>query len=245
MKQQFEMYTSEDREVWKLLFERQRLNLESKGSSTYLECLEQMKPVLNADSLPNFRAIEEWFKDYTGWSIEVVPGIIPVNRFFKLLANNRFCSSTWLRSKNSLDYLEEPDMFHDIFGHIPLLCNPVFSSFMKKFGEIGVKHVHDPLIELQLQRLYWFTIEFGVIKEDKVKSYGAGIMSSFGETNLVDKGEVEFVPFDLNQIIQNDFRTDVVQGKYFVLNSFDELFDSLKKLEQNLLNKTNNELASY
>jgi phenylalanine-4-hydroxylase len=116
---------------------------------------------------------------------------------------------------------------------------------MKKFGEIGVRHAHDPLIELQLQRLYWFTIEFGVIKEDKVKSYGAGIMSSFGETNLVDKGEAEFVPFNLNQIIQNDFRTDVVQGKYFVLNSFEELFDSLNDFEQNLLNKQKNELASY
>lgn len=243
MKQEFELYTSEDREVWTLLFERQKQNLQNKGSSVYLESLELMSPVLNARNLPHFSEIAHWFKGHTGWSIEVVPGLIPVNDFFKLLAEKKFCSSTWLRSKNSLDYLEEPDMFHDIFGHIPLLCNPIFSSFMEKFGKIGLQHAHNKLIETQLQRLYWFTIEFGVIKEDKIKSYGAGIMSSFGETNLVNEGKAEFVPFNLNEIIQTDFRTDIVQGKYFVLNSFQELFDALNEYECRIIKQKNYELA--
>lgn len=235
MKQNFSSYTAADREVWKILFDRQKLNLEAKGSKAYMESLLLMSPVLNAEQLPDFDLIGMWFKEHTGWSIVVVPGLIPADEFFQHLANKQFCSSTWLRDLKNLDYLEEPDMFHDIFGHIPLLSDPVFSSFMQKFGKLGVQHAGKKEVILQLQRLYWFTIEFGVIREEKIRSYGAGIMSSFGEANHIEAGNVAFSPFSLEEIIETDFRTDVVQQKYFVLESFDQLFDSIQKFDKRLV----------
>jgi len=234
MKQSFNNYTAADREVWKILFGRQKLNLETKGSKAYTESLLRMSPVLNAEHLPNFDLIGKWFKEHTGWSIAVVPGLIPVDEFFEHLAHKRFCSSTWLRNIKNLDYLEEPDMFHDIFGHIPLLSDPVFSSFMQQFGKLGVQHANKKEVVIQLQRLYWFTIEFGVIHEEKIRSYGAGIMSSFGETNHVEAGHVEFLPFSLEEIIETDFRTDSVQQKYFILQSFDQLFGSIMEFDRRL-----------
>jgi phenylalanine-4-hydroxylase len=134
MRQDMKSYTSSDLSVWKKLFERQELNLYDKVCDEYRIALKNMCDVLNANEIPNFSKIDEWFEGQTEWKIEVVPGLIPVEDFFELLANKKFCSSTWLRNMNQLDYLEEPDMFHDVFGHIPLLSNPVFSNFMQAFG---------------------------------------------------------------------------------------------------------------
>ena len=233
MKQNVETYTSEDLKVWQTLFNRQVENLSTKGSKRYLNCLDKMAPVLNPNSIPDFEKIGEWFKASTGWKIEVVPGLIPVEDFFVLLANKRFCSSTWLRTMEQLDYLEEPDMFHDIFGHIPLLADPEFSNFAQRFGQLGTQFKSNPFAVKALQRLYWFTIEFGVIQSgNKVLSYGAGIMSSYGETNRVDNGECEFLPFDLNAIIHHEFDTDVLQEQYYVIDGFDQLTDALNELGQ-------------
>ena len=172
--------------------------------------------------------VNAWFTSKTGWEIKVVPGLIPVDEFFTLLANKQFCSSTWLRNKSQLDYLEEPDMFHDIFGHVPLLCNPIFSDFMHEFGKLGVQFIGDEKATVQLQRLYWYTIEFGLIKEEKIKSYGAGIMSSFGETNLIDEGVGHFMPFDIEKLMNLPFQNDAIQENYFVIDSFDQLFKALE-----------------
>lgn len=231
MKQLMNAYTDEDREVWKVLFERQFANLQSKGADTYLNGLAQMNEVLKPSQIPNFEEINTWFKSSTEWEIQVVPGLIPVDEFFQLLSKKQFCSSTWLRNMSQLDYLEEPDMFHDIFGHVPLLSNPVFSEFMFRFGQLGVQHLHNETALVQLQRLYWYTIEFGLIKEAKIKSYGAGIMSSFGETNLIAEGTGEFMPFDLQQVIHLPFQNDAIQEKYFVIDSFEQLFNTLSELE--------------
>lgn len=168
MKQNMKNYTTEDFKVWKLLFDRQTENLKVKGSKDYLAALNLMQPVLHGNDIPEFKKMNRWFESQTGWNIEVVPGLIPVEEFFELLSQKRFCSSTWLRSLKNLDYLEEPDMFHDTFGHIPLLANPVFSEFVYEFGKLGKEFIHDKEKLLQLQRLYWFTIEFGVIKENGV-----------------------------------------------------------------------------
>jgi len=222
-------YTSADLEVWSTLFKRQRTNLEQKGSRAYLDCLDNMHPVLNANEIPDFEKIDRWFADTTGWKIEVVPGLIPVDDFFTLLAEKRFCSSTWLRTMNQLDYLEEPDMFHDIFGHIPLLSNPDFSQFAQEFGQLGKCFIGEERVIKSLQRLYWFTIEFGVIaEENKIKAYGAGIMSSFGETNRVAKKACNFLPFDIDEILAKEFHTDIMQTDYFVIESFEQLKASLK-----------------
>jgi phenylalanine-4-hydroxylase len=234
MKQEFNKYTAEDFKVWKMLFERQVINLQDKACKEYLDALETMKPVLNADEVPNFEKINKWFQSSTGWEIECVPGLIPVDEFFQLLAEKRFPSSTWLRSLDKLDYLEEPDMFHDVFGHIPLLCNPVFSKFMQAFGELGVKFIDDEERLVQLQRLYWFTIEFGLMKENgQKKIIGAGIASSFGEAKSSISDEVPSFPFDMETVLNTEFITSEMQSKYFVLENLEELFNEIINLTEN------------
>jgi phenylalanine-4-hydroxylase len=238
MKQNMKNYSDEDKKVWNLLFERQLENLKTKGSAAYLKSLDFMTPVLNGNEIPEFKKMNRWFKSETGWKIEVVPGLIPVEDFFELLSQKRFCSSTWLRSMKNLDYLEEPDMFHDTFGHIPLLANPVFSEFVYEFGKLGKQYINDAEKLVQLQRLYWFTIEFGVIKEAGViKSYGAGIISSFGETNQIFNQEANFFPFDIETILNKPFRTDVMQEDYFVIESLEQLYESLEDVRQLLQKK--------
>ena len=232
LKQEMDKYTSEDFEVWRLLFERQIENLKHKGSQHYITALNNMKEVLNRSIIPDFRALNGYFSQATGWSIQVVPGLIPVEDFFELLAQKKFCSSTWLRSKKNLDYLEEPDMFHDIFGHIPLLSNEVFSAFTHEFGKLGRAYINNEKALIQLQRLYWFTIEFGVILEEKVKAYGAGIMSSFGETNRIANRACTFLAFDIEAILNKSFKTDVMQEEYFVIESLDQLYNSLEDADK-------------
>jgi phenylalanine-4-hydroxylase len=233
MKQNMNTYTAEDKNVWKQLFDRQSENLKVKGSKDYLDSLTLMETVLNGNDIPEFKKMNHWFESKTGWKIEVVPGLIPVEDFFELLSQKRFCSSTWLRSLKNLDYLEEPDMFHDTFGHIPLLANPVFSEFVYEFGKLGKESINDTEKLIQLQRLYWFTIEFGVIKENGIiKSYGAGIISSFGETNQIFNQEANFIPFDIQAILNKPFRTDVMQEDYFVIESLEQLYASLEKVKK-------------
>ncbi len=231
MKQHYENYSQEDQEVWALLFNRQKENLGIKGSIHYNECLEQLAPFLNEKSIPNFEEMNNFFKGNTGWEIHVVPGLIPVGDFFDLLAEKKFCSSTWLRKREQIDYLEEPDMFHDIFGHIPLLLNPTFSKFAQAFGKLGQQHKENEEMLLCLQRIYWFTIEFGLIKENgKLKVYGAGIASSFGETNHVFDTKLKHLKYDIQEVMQCEFHTDIIQEKYFVIESLDELYSSLNNL---------------
>jgi phenylalanine-4-hydroxylase len=238
MKQHYDNYTSEDFEVWKILFDRQVENLKTKAHSSYLSSLSELKEVLNADAIPDFNELNRVLMAKTGWSIEVVPGMIPVEAFFDLLADRKFCSSTWLRKKSQLDYLEEPDMFHDIFGHIPLLMSPEYASFVEKFAQLGKKHKGNERMLNALQRLYWYTIEFGLIKkENKAEIYGAGIISSFGESNHIFSDDVEIINFDLDWIVDHDFINSEIQTVYVEIASFDQLYASLKQLESKLLSK--------
>lgn len=230
MKQQFNDYQPEDFKVWKTLFERQQINLQDKASTEYLKALDNMNDVLQADSIPRFTEINSWFQDSTGWEICRVPGLIPVDEFFEFLAQKKFCSSTWLRTMKQLDYLEEPDMFHDIFGHVPLLSNQVFSDFAHEFGKLGKSFIHDEERLIQLQRLYWFTIEFGLIQENGLKIYGAGIISSYGESISSLQNGTEKEDFDLERVIHKSFKNDEVQSLYFVIDSFEELFNSITQL---------------
>jgi phenylalanine-4-hydroxylase len=234
MKQLYENYTKEDLVVWSTLFNRQMENLKNKASVDYLYALDEMRSVLNANKLPKFEEINDWFSNKTGWKIECVPGLIPVDQFFELLADKKFPSSTWLRSMDKLDYLEEPDMFHDVFGHIPLLSNPAYSEFIHQFGKLGKSFISNEEKLLQLQRLYWFTIEFGLIKEDnKLRIYGAGILSSFGESiSSLNSNEIERLDFDLMTILQTEFCTSEMQSNYFII-------DSLLGLKNSIITLTN------
>ncbi len=151
MNQHYEHYTKADQEVWKLLFTRQAENLANKACREYLRALEVLEPVLNANAIPRFPELDSVLMRTTGWTIEVVPGHIPVNDFFDLLARRRFPSSTWLRNKEQLDYLEEPDMFHDIFGHIPLLVDPSYADFMLISGVFSS-------LRLFVHFVHWFSL---------------------------------------------------------------------------------------
>ena len=235
MKQEYEKYTEEDFLVWKTLFNRQEENLPGKAHPEYLRCLDELSDVLNPDEIPNFDKLNEKLLAENGWSIVVVPGLIPVDQFFKLLSQKKFCSSTWLRKMSQLDYLEEPDMFHDIFGHIPLLMNEQYAKFVQRFGEMGVKYGHDKVVEKQLQRLYWFTIEFGLIEQqDDTRIYGAGILSSSGETNHIFDDDIDVLPYDVEKVLHTDFITSEIQTLYYEIDSFTQLFQSVEELEEQL-----------
>ena len=236
MKQKMENYTEQDKWVWNTLFERQFKNLQNKSSSIYLDCLNNLSEVLNPNDIPDFNKINGWFESLTGWRIEVVKGLIPVEDFFILLADKKFSASTWLRNKSSLDYIEEPDMFHDVFGHIPLLSNSLFSSFAHEFGKLGRSFIGNKEATLALQRLYWFTIEFGLIREDKIRVYGAGIISSVGETENALSPNMTHLNFDPEKILNKEFRTDIIQTEYVVIESFEQLFDSILEASK-FLNK--------
>lgn len=236
MKQAFEKYTREDLAVWSLLFKRQVKNLKHKACFDYLESLDRMQEVLNPRELPDFIQINRWFEKNTGWEIYCVPGLIDVEDFFDLLAEKKFPSSTWLRSKDKLDYLEEPDMFHDIFGHVPLLSNPTYSNFVHEFGKLGKKYKGNSQLITELQRLYWFTIEFGLISEaGNTRIFGAGISSSFHESiSSLSVKEVTHIPFELETILQTDFCTSELQQTYFVIDHLEQLETAVTSLSNKL-----------
>jgi phenylalanine-4-hydroxylase len=232
MRQQYDSYKAEDMKVWKILFDRQFDNLQDKSSLIYLDSLDELKHALNAEVIPNFDDLNRSLMYKNGWSIEVVKGLIPVDEFFKLLAQKKFCASTWLRSMEQLDYLDEPDMFHDIFGHIPLLMNEDFSNFAEGIGKIALKHLDNEEVLIKLQRIYWFTIEFGLINENnELKCYGAGIMSSFGETNHIYDDAILIHPFDIEKVINKTFTSTEIQDEYVMIERYSDLFESLQKLE--------------
>ena len=232
MIQQYPLYTKADHDVWRILFERQTTNLADKACTEYLECLGLLEPVLNARAIPRFDELDSFLSQETGWVIEVVPGHIPVHEFFDLLSRRRFPSSTWLRTMDQLDYLEEPDMFHDIYGHIPLLVEARYADFMQRIGQLGTDWSHDEEVVRALRSLYWFTIEFGMLSHlGQRKIYGAGILSSYGESRRVVMASTECLAFDIDRILGTDFRTDTMQECYYGAPTYDAFLASIDDVE--------------
>ncbi len=230
LKQHYNLYTPEDFLVWKTLFGRQMILLQELACSEYLKSIKTVK--FCAERIPDFKEVNEILGKATGWSLEVVEGIINEEDFFVLLSQKKFPATTWLRKLNELDYLPEPDMFHDVFAHVPLLTNQPFCDFFKTIGDLGVKNKHHSEVLTMLGRLYWFTVEFGLMKEkDKLKIYGAGILSSYGETKFSVSSEPTHLSFDVEEIMHTSFENDKIQDKYFVLNSFDELYNSIERIK--------------
>lgn len=231
MKQNYSAYKAGDFEVWKLLFERQMSVLADAASSEYLRGIEKIN--FSKEKIPDFAGVNKLLSRQTGWGLEVVAGIIPENEFFPLLANKKFPATTWLRKKSQLDYLEEPDMFHDVFGHVPLLTNKNFCDFFEAIGKLGVKHIDNGKIVAMLGRIYWFTVEFGLIRENgKLKIYGAGILSSHGETKFSLSEVPAHFDFDAEVIMNTPFQNDRIQDKYFVIDSFRQLYDSVENIRK-------------
>lgn len=231
--QRYADYTAVDYRIWRLLTQRQLPGLKLRACAEYLDCLDELFPILSPDHPPRFSDLNRALTRAHGWSIEVVKGFLPVDEFFALLARRRFCSSTWLRNEEHLDYIEEPDMFHDIFGHIPLYLNREYADFAQKLGALGVKHAADEHKVAQLQRLYWFTIEFGVMRQHgEIKVYGAGICSSLQETkHIFTNNAVVIKSFDLDEVIQQEFVIDKVQMLYFAIDDLSSLFAAVDQLE--------------
>lgn len=231
MKQYYENYSATDFSVWEQLASRQLQFLENKACTAYLESIRDLG--LDQKSIPRFELLNEKLWASTGWQIEVVPGLLPAARFFELLAERRFCASTWLRKPSQLDYLEEPDMFHDIFGHIPLLMKTDYANYMQGFGALAMRYAYDEELVLLLQRLYWFTVEFGLLRENgAARIYGAGIVSSYDESAYALSLKATKIPFDLRKVLASHFRIDTIQPCYFVMDSFRQLYENLPLVEE-------------
>ena len=231
-------YTKHDFEVWKTLFNRQLELLKPIVSVEYLNALKLVN--FRSDKIPGFEDVNAILKTTTSWSLEVVPNISEQKEFFEFLSQKKFTTTCWLRTMEQLDYLEEPDMFHDVFGHVPLLSNKAYVDFFKGISDIALKNIDNANAIKLLGRLYWFTIEFGLIKEEsQLKIYGAGIISSKGETEHCLSKKAKQLPFDIQTIFETDYRTDVFQEIYFVIDSFEQLYNSLEDIElvlqQNML----------
>ena len=232
-KQIYKNYTEEDFNVWKILFNRQIDNLKEIVAQEFLDSLKKMQ--FNPHKIPDFIEVNRILKNSTGWKIKTVPNIAEAKDFFSCLSKKQFTTTCWLRSMSEIDYLEEPDMFHDVFAHIPLLINKNYSDFFHKIGQIGLSVINDEERLKKLQRLYWFTIEFGLLKSgSKHKIYGAGIISSKGESeNAMAKSSTK-EDYNVKKIMNHDFRTDVIQDTYYVIESFDQLINSISDIKKEL-----------
>ena len=222
-------YTEEDFAVWKRLYEKQMYNLQGKVVDEFNQGIAHLN--FNADEIPNFEKINNKLLALTGWSIKTVPNLAEADLFFEQLSKRRFTSTCWLRSMEEFDYLQEPDMFHDVFAHVPMLCNKKYTDFFHKIGQLATSFHNQEAIKM-LQRLYWYTIEFGVLQtKDDLKIYGAGIISSVGEINNVYGGLAQIKPFNIQEVLHTPFEIDKVQPLYFYVESFDQLQKALDGIE--------------
>ena len=228
--QSWERYTAEDHAIWRTLFERQQRILKGRVCQEYLDGLEALG--ISAEGVPNFDRMNARLRRLTGWEVVAVPGLIPSRPFFQMLANRQFPAGTFIRSREQLDYLEEPDIFHDVFGHVPLLTNPAYADYMNEYGRIGLAAVERGGVKF-LARLNWYTIEFGLIrKPEGIQIYGAGIVSSFGEAKyVVDDPSANQLAFSLERVLRTGYYIDDFQASYFVIDRFEDLFNLLSAMD--------------
>jgi phenylalanine-4-hydroxylase len=227
VEQPWDSYTATDHQVWNILYERQRALLPGYACPEFLEGVERFG--LGDGGIPRFDSLNEVLAQATGWQVVAVEGLLPDEVFFDHLANRRFPVSWWIRKMDQLDYLSEPDLFHDLFGHVPLLLNPVFADYMQAYGRGGMKaHAIGPEALMNLTRLYWYTVEFGLIRTDAgLRIYGAGIVSSKGESIYsIDSPAPNRIGFDLARVMKTRYRIDTYQQTYFVIDSFEQLFEA-------------------
>jgi phenylalanine-4-hydroxylase len=219
--------TAVDHDVWAQLFERQRKLLVGRASDEFLIAQDAMG--MTPDAIPKFSELNNILEKATGWTLVGVEGLLPELTFFEHLANRRFPVTWWIRKPEQLDYLAEPDLFHDLFGHVPLLMNPVFADYMAAYGRGGVKaHGIGAEALVNLTRLYWYTVEFGLIQQaDGLRIYGSGIVSSKGESiHCLDSAAPNRIGFDLERIMRTRYRIDTFQKTYFVIDSFEQLMQA-------------------
>lgn len=225
--QHWDELTQEDHWVWDTLFARQKTLLHDRVIRDFEEGLDVLD--LSQPGVPNFDELNAKLANRTDWKIVAVPSLIPDAVFFEHLANRRFPAGNFMRTPKQMDYLEEPDVFHDVFGHVPLLAQPAVADFMVELGNLGLEALKIGEIE-RIARLYWYTIEVGLAREDdRIKIYGAGIASSFGETHhSLESPRPHRLSFDLKRVLRTRYRPDDFQKSYFVIDRFEDLLDVVR-----------------
>jgi phenylalanine-4-hydroxylase len=220
--QNWQAYTAEEHATWDKLYERQVKLLPGRASQAYLNGLDALR--LSESGIPNFEELSERLMKLTGWQVVAVPGLVPDDVFFDHMANRRFVAGNFIRRPDQLDYIQEPDVFHDVFGHVPMLADPVFADYLEAYGRGGNRALELGALK-QLGRLYWYTVEFGLIREDgDLRIYGAGIVSSSAESLFsLESASPNRIGFDMKRVMQTDYRIDDFQQNYFVIPSFGEL----------------------
>lgn len=223
--QNWDAFTADEHAMWDRLFARQSDMLPGRAADAFLRGIDVLR--LEKPGIPDYRELNARLMAATGWQVIAVPGLVPDEVFFDHLANRRFPAGNFIRTPEQLDYLQEPDVFHDVFGHVPMLADPVFADYMVAYGEGGLRSLKFDALK-QLARLYWYTVEFGLIREaGGLRIYGAGIVSSFAESVFaLDSDSPNRIGFDLARVMRTDYRIDDFQQNYFVIDSLDQLLDT-------------------
>lgn len=216
-------YTDEENETWHILLKRQLSVIQNRACNEFMAGLENLS--LPQDRVPQCQEVTARLQETTGWAVHPVPALISLKEFFTLLANKKFPAATFIRTREELDYLKEPDIFHEFFGHCPLLTNKAYADFVEWYGKTALT-TDSPKIHSLLGRIFWFTIEFGLLQSQQgLKIYGGGILSSFEETVFsLENPNPKRVKFEIHQVLNTNYRYDQIQERYYVLNSLDELY---------------------
>jgi phenylalanine-4-hydroxylase len=232
IEQDFASYTADQHAVWAELVRRRMPQLERHAAREYLEGFDYLN--LPYDRLPNLAQLSVRLEPRTGWNTTPVSGFMPGPAFFEMLAARCFPTTTWLRSKDSLDYTPEPDIFHDVFGHVPMHAHSVFADFLAHYGQL-CSRIDDERILEQIGRVFWYTVEFGLIRQQgQVKVYGSGLISSDGEcTNVLNSG-CEIRPFVLDEVLRTPVKVDEMHHLLFAIESFDEIYQAMRLLERRI-----------
>jgi phenylalanine-4-hydroxylase len=222
--QGWERYTAEEHGVWKTLFERQGRLLPGRACDSFVRGMGELP--IGPDEIPDFRRLSDALMKRTGWQVVAVPGLVPDDVFFDHLAHRRFPAGQFIRKPYQLDYLEEPDVFHDVFGHVPLLMDPVIGDYIQAYGVGGLRAKQLGVLDM-LSRVYWYTVEFGLVKQkDGLRIYGAGIASSASESIFsLDDDSPNRLRFDLERVMRTHYRIDDFQETYFVIDDLDDLLE--------------------
>ncbi|PZQ00566.1 MAG: phenylalanine 4-monooxygenase [Variovorax paradoxus] len=222
--QGWSQYTAAEHAVWKTLFERQSRLLPGRACDAFVQGMRDLP--IGPEQIPDFERLSEILHARTGWQVVAVPGLVPDEVFFEHLANRRFPAGHFIRQAHELDYLEEPDVFHDVFGHVPMLMNPAIADYIQAYGVGGLRAQQLGVLD-KLARVYWYTVEFGLVQQaDGLRIYGAGIASSYTETVFaLDDPSPNRIAFDLERVMRTRYRIDDFQESYFVIDDLDQLLE--------------------
>ena len=221
-------FTAEDHSVWDTLFARQQEMLRGRAVKSFARSMDLLR--LSRPGIPEFDELNARLAPLTGWTVVAVPGLVPDDVFFRHLSQRRFPAGNFIRDAAQLDYLEEPDVFHDVFGHVPMLADPEVADFMQAIGELGLEAIARNWLH-RVARLYWYTVEFGLARENGAcRIYGAGILSSFGESHYaLESDRPHRLTFDLRRVLRTRFKSDAFQQSYFVVDRFEDVIQLLRR----------------